>query len=44
MTAVQLPLAARPHRNQQLFSDYYVDALLPERPEWRQAEAEAGRC
>ncbi|HLZ25401.1 MAG TPA: Eco57I restriction-modification methylase domain-containing protein [Ktedonobacterales bacterium] len=43
MTAVQLPLRARPHRNQQLFSDYYLDVLLPERSEWRQAEAYAAR-
>src|SRR5690349_17766905 len=28
---VQLPLAARPHHNQQLFSDHYLDMLLPQR-------------
>jgi hypothetical protein len=36
MTAIQLPLAAaRRHNNQQLFSDYYLDRVLPERPEWK---------
>ena len=31
---MQLPLVARPHGNRQLFSDHYLDALLPRRPEW----------
>jgi hypothetical protein len=36
MTATQLPLSlAQRHRNQQLFSDYYLDAILPTRPEWK---------
>jgi len=39
MAFVQLPLSARPDRNQQLFSDNYLDAILPELPEWRQAES-----
>ena len=31
----QLPLPiARPHNNQQLFSDYYLDMLLPRQPYW----------
>jgi TaqI-like C-terminal specificity domain len=43
LSAVQLPLTSPPHRNRQLFSDYYLDVLLPDRPEWRQAEADAAR-
>ena len=35
MSAVQLPLAAAPHRNQQLFSDYYLNTILPQRPDWK---------
>jgi hypothetical protein len=36
MTATQLPLSlAQRHRNQQLFSDYYLDSILPSRPEWK---------
>ncbi len=35
MPAVQLPLVAQPHRNQQLFSDYYLDVILPQRPDWK---------
>lgn len=36
MTAIQLPLAAaQPHRNQQLFSDYYLNVILPQRPDWK---------
>jgi hypothetical protein len=32
----QLPLAAaQPHRNQQLFSDYYLNVILPQRPDWQ---------
>jgi len=33
MTTLQPLLLARPHRNQQLFSDHYLDATLPARPE-----------
>jgi len=29
------------HRNHYLFSDYYLKALLPQRPEWHGADAEA---
>jgi hypothetical protein len=29
------------HRNQQLFSDHYLNVTLPSRPEWRALEAEA---
>ena len=36
MSALQLPLpVAQPHRNRQLFSDYYLNAILPQRPDWR---------
>src|SRR3954466_14404545 len=38
---VQLPLAARPHHNQQLFSDHYLDMLLPQRSEWQLLDAAA---
>ena len=42
MTATQLPLGlTKPHRNQQLFSDYYLDHLLPARTEWADLIAEA---
>jgi len=34
--STQLPLPAAPRRrNQQLFSDYYLDALLPQRGDWQ---------
>jgi hypothetical protein len=32
-TAVQLPLAAPPHRNRYLFADHYLDTILPGRPQ-----------
>jgi hypothetical protein len=36
MTATQLPLAAaQRHNNQQLFSDYFLDRVLPARPDWK---------
>ena len=35
MSAVQLPLAAAPHRNQQLFSDYYLNTILRQRGDWK---------
>jgi len=31
----------RPHRNQGLFSDHYLNATLPSRPDWN-ALADAG--
>ena len=40
-SAMQLPLVVRPHSNQQLFSDHYLDAILPRRPEWPLLAAEA---
>ena len=39
----QLPLTARPHNNQQLFSDHYLDAILPQRPDWQMLAASAQR-
>jgi hypothetical protein len=42
MPATQLPLApAQLHRNQQLFSDYFLDQLLPQRADWRALADEA---
>ncbi len=38
---MQLPLVGGPHRNQQLFSDYYLNAILPQRPDWRALATEA---
>jgi hypothetical protein len=38
---VQLALAPAPHRNQQVFSDHYLNVLLPARPQWRALAAEA---
>jgi hypothetical protein len=41
----QLPLAPMPHRNQQLFSDHYLDKILPERSDWLRLTEEAeGGC
>lgn len=38
---VQRALTLAPHRNQQLFSDHYVNVLLPARSEWQVLAAEA---
>src|SRR5690242_3731392 len=40
-TAVQLPLAAPPHRNRYLFADHYLDVILPGRAEWAALAAAA---
>ncbi len=38
----QLPLLlGQPHRNQQLFSDYYLNHLLPQRSDWQLLAADA---
>lgn len=37
-----LPIA-RPHNNRQLFSDHYLDVLLPRLPAWHLLLEEAGR-
>lgn len=40
----QLPLpVAQPHNNQQLFSDYYLNEVLPKRLEWALLADEAQR-
>ncbi len=42
MPAFQTPLApAQVHRNQQLFSDYYLDNMLPQRPDWKMLALDA---
>jgi hypothetical protein len=38
---VQPRLVGRPHRNRQLFSDHYLDTILPNRPDWRMARDDA---
>lgn len=38
----QLQLAPLPHRNQQLFSDHYLNVILPSRSAWQQLSDEAG--
>jgi hypothetical protein len=43
MTAAQPPLLlAQPHRNHQLFSDYYLNTLLPRREDWQALVEPAG--
>jgi hypothetical protein len=37
----QLALQARPQRNHYLFSDYYLEHRVPQRPEWRMTDARA---
>src|SRR5689334_22644802 len=39
--ATQMVLTSLPHRNQQLFSDHYLDITLPERSDWKALAAEA---
>jgi len=42
-SAQQLELPSlESHRNHCLFCDRYLKALLPQRPEWRTGDAEAG--
>ena len=41
MSVSQLPLIIQYRCNQQLFSDYYLNAILPERSEWQRLAAEA---
>lgn len=38
---IQQPLLARPHNNQQLFSDHYLDAILPNRADWQTLASQA---
>jgi type I restriction-modification system DNA methylase subunit len=37
----QYPLTPSPHNNQQLFSDHYLDVLLPQRQDWQMLVTEA---
>ncbi len=37
----QLSFAAYPHRNQQLFSDHYLNGILPRREDWQMLVVEA---
>jgi len=43
MPLAQLPLTGRPHRNQQLFSDHYLDVVLPMLPQWQSQRENAVR-
>lgn len=38
---IQRSLIPPPHRNQQLFSDYYLNSILPGRPDWQMLASEA---
>lgn len=40
-TVIQLSLAPSPHRNQQLFSDHYLNVILPKREDWQMLAVEA---
>ena len=40
----QLALPLETHRNHYLFSDYYLNTLLPRQPGWREADAEAAKA
>ena len=39
--AMQLTLTPNPHRNQQLFSDHYLNVILPGREDWQMLDVEA---
>jgi hypothetical protein len=39
--AEQLALLMEKHRNHYLYSDYYLNTLLPRQSSWREADAEA---
>ncbi len=41
MSVSQLPLISQSHRNQQLFSDYYLNVILPKRADWQRLAANA---
>jgi hypothetical protein len=41
MSVSQLPLIVQHHRNQQLFSDYYLNEILPKRADWRRLATQA---
>jgi hypothetical protein len=40
----QLALPLEKHRNHYLFSDYYLNTLLPRQPGWREADAQAAQA
>ena len=40
----QLVLPLERHHNHYLFSDYYLNTLLPQQPSWREADAEAAQA
>ncbi len=44
MSASQLSLPLPPHRNQQLFSDYYLNTILPQREDWHHLTAQAAQA
>jgi hypothetical protein len=44
MAAVQLLLTVAPHTNHQLFSDHYLNEILPKRVEWQGLVSEATRA
>ncbi len=41
LRVMQRSLTPHPHRNQQLFSDYYLNSILPSRPDWQMLADEA---
>lgn len=41
MTAAQLPLAEQAHNNHQLFSDHYLNVVLPGRSDWAALKGDA---
>jgi hypothetical protein len=41
MSDAQLVLVARPHNNRQLFSDHYLNTILPQQPGWELLRADA---
>ena len=40
----QLARPLEKHRNHYLFSDYYLNTLLPRQPSWREADAEVAQA
>jgi Eco57I restriction-modification methylase/TaqI-like C-terminal specificity domain/N-6 DNA Methylase len=44
MSASQLSLPLPPHRNQQLFSDYYLNTILPQREDWKHLAGQAAQA
>ncbi|MBM4431708.1 MAG: class I SAM-dependent DNA methyltransferase, partial [Chloroflexi bacterium] len=40
----QLALPLEKHRNHYLFSDYYLNTLLPRQPDWREADVQAAQA